>query len=391
MTKLKESNPNSFQKCSNMKILLVATVQSHICQFHKPLIAMLHERGCEVHVAARDNLAEKNGLRLDFVERIFDVPFRRSPFSPGNIAACRQLGRIIRDGGYDVIHCNTPVGGVMTRFAARAARKRGTKVFYTAHGFHFYRGAPLKNWLIWYPVEKLMCRYTDKLITINQEDYQLARERFPVEVCHIHGVGVSTARYHLHSAEEKEQLRKNEGLSARDFVVLCTGELNKNKDQKTLIDAALICKNEIPELKILLAGNGPMRDELQALITAGHAEDFVRLLGYRTDLERVVPAADVIVSCSHREGLGLNVIEGMLCGKPVIATENRGHRELVSDGETGYLIPVGDSAALAEKLVDIYERKNSEALGRAGYKKAKPYTVENVRRELGRFYGMGDM
>lgn len=373
-----------------MKILLVATVQSHICQFHRPLVAMLHEHGCEVHVAARDNLVEKNGLRLDFVEQIFDVPFRRTPFSPGNIAACRQLGRIIRDGGYDVIHCNTPVGGVLTRLAARDAQKHGTKVFYTAHGFHFYRGAPLKNWLIWYPVEKLMCRYTDKLITINQEDYQLARERFPVEVCHIHGVGVSTARYHLHSEEEKEMFRRNESLSARDFVVLCTGELNKNKDQKTLIDAALICKNEIPELKILLAGNGPMRDELQALITAGHAEDFIHLLGYRTDLERVVPAADVIVSCSHREGLPINIVEAMLCGKPVIAAENRGHRELVSDGETGYLIPVGDSAALAEKLVALYEDAAREKLGQAGYDKAQLYTETYVHRELADIYEYGE-
>lgn len=373
-----------------MKILLVATVQSHICQFHRPLVAMLHEHGCEVHVAARDNLAEKNGLRLDFVERIFDVPFRRSPFSPGNITACRQLRRIIRDGGYDVIHCNTPVGGVLGRLAARKTRKHGTKVFYTAHGFHFYRGAPLKNWLIWYPVERLMCRYTDKLITINQEDFQLARERFPVEVCHIHGVGVSTARYHLHSAEETDLLRKNENLSARDFVVLCTGELNANKDQRTLIEAAVRCHDRIPELKVLLAGNGPMRDELAELIKAGHAEDYIRLLGYRTDLERVVPAADVIVSCSHREGLGLNLIEGMLCGKPVIAAENRGHRELVEDGETGYLIPVGDSAALAERLVSLCEKDAREMLGQAGYDKAQLYTEAYVHRELADIYGYGE-
>lgn len=373
-----------------MKILLVATVQSHICQFHRPLVAMLHEHGCEVHVAARDNLAEKNGLRLDFVERIFDVPFRRSPFSPGNITACRQLGRIIRDGGYDVIHCNTPVGGVLGRLAARKTRKHGTKVFYTAHGFHFYRGAPLKNWLIWYPVERLMCRYTDKLITINQEDFQLARERFPVEVCHIHGVGVSTARYHLHSAEETAMLRKNENLSARDFVVLCTGELNANKDQRTLIEAAVRCHDRIPELKVLLAGNGPMRDELAERIKAGHAEDYIRLLGYRTDLERVVPAADVIVSCSHREGLPINIVEGMLCGKPVIAAENRGHRELVEDGKTGYLIPVGDSAALAERLVSLCEKDAREMLGQAGYDKAQLYTEAYVHRELADIYGYGE-
>lgn len=370
-----------------MKVLLVATVQSHICQFHRPLVAMLHEHGCEVHVAARNNLAEKNGLKLDFVERVFDVPFQRSPFSPKNLGAYKQLKKIIGEGSYDVIHCNTPVGGVVGRLAARKSRKRGTKVFYTAHGFHFYKGAPKKNWLIWYPVEKFMCRHTDKLITINEEDYQLARSKFPVETCHIHGVGVSVSRYHPHSAEEEEVLRKEESLSAQDFVVLCTGELNANKDQRTLIDAAVLCRDRIPELKVLLAGNGPLESTLREQISGNHAEGYIRLLGYRTDLERVVPAADVIVSCSHREGLGLNLIEGMLCGKTVIAVENRGHRELVEDGVTGYLIPAGDSRALAEVLVKLYKSGARQRLGQAGYEKARLYTDQNVKRELKELYG----
>lgn len=372
-----------------MKALLVATVQSHICQFHRPLVATLHERGCEVHVAARNNLAEKNGLKLDFVERVFDVPFQRSPFSPKNLGAYNQLKKIIDEGGYDVIHCNTPVGGVLGRLAARKARKHGTKVFYTAHGFHFYKGAPKKNWLIWYPVEKFMCRYTDKLITINEEDYQLARSKFPVATCHIHGVGVSVSRYHLHSVKEEEALRKEEALSVQDFVVLCTGELNANKDQRTLIDAAILCRGRIPELKVLLAGNGPMESALQDQIAENHAENFIRLLGYRTDLERVVPAADVIVSCSHREGLGLNLIEGMLCGKPVIAVENRGHRELIENGVTGYMVPIGDSCALAKRLVRLHNDGNRKELGQAGYKKVQLYTDVSVQQELANIYEFG--
>ena len=122
-----------------MRVLLVATVQSHICQFHKPLVSMLHEHGCEVHVAARNNLAEKNGLTLDFVDQVFDLPFERSPFSGKNVVAYQDLKRIIARGGYDVVHTNTPVGGMVGRLAARKARKSGCKVFYTAHGFHFFR------------------------------------------------------------------------------------------------------------------------------------------------------------------------------------------------------------------------------------------------------------
>ena len=136
---------------------------------------MLHEYNCEVHVAARDNLAEKNGLKLDFAEKVFDVPFSRSPKSKDNIKAYKQLKKIIDEGQYDVIHCNTPMGGIVTRLAARKARKNGTKVFYTAHGFHFYKGAPKKNWIVFYPIEKFFANhYTDKLITITNEDYDLA-------------------------------------------------------------------------------------------------------------------------------------------------------------------------------------------------------------------------
>ena len=152
------------------KVLLTATVQSHICQFHKPLVQMLHDCGYQVHAAARNNLAEKNGLKLDFVDKVFDVPFSRSPKSADNIKAYKQLKKIIDSEGYEIIHCNTPMGGIVTRLAARKARKNGTVVIYTAHGFHFYKGAPKKNWIFFYPVEKLFSRLTDKLITITQEE-----------------------------------------------------------------------------------------------------------------------------------------------------------------------------------------------------------------------------
>lgn len=373
-----------------MKILLIATVQSHICQFHRPLAAMLHEQGCVLHVAARNNLAEKNGLKLDFAEQIFDVPFQRSPFSPKNLKAYRQLKRIIAEGGYDVIHCNTPVGGVLGRLAARKARRRGTKVFYTAHGFHFYQGAPKKNWLIWYPVEKLMCRYTDKLITITQEDYDLASKKFQTQVERIHGVGANSEKYRRLSDEERMVLRQELGFSAEDKLLLCTGELLPNKNQITAIRAMKSVTAQIPEAKLLLAGNGPTLPELQAEVDRLELSKQVEFLGYRTDLERYANVADVVVSCSFREGLPMNIVEGMLLAKPVVASYNRGHRELVAEGVTGFLFPPGDSAALAEKLVKLHTEKTQKALGAAGYQRALQYTQEQVQRELAEIYGYGE-
>lgn len=375
-----------------MKRLLLTCTDLMAIQFLVPHVKYLSQNGFSVELACSDVGGRMDELRaaLDGTAPVHEVRLKRSPFSLENRKGYGDLKKIIDGSRWDVIWTNEPVMGVMTRLAAKTARKNGTKVFYTAHGFHFYKGAPKKNWLIWYPVEKFMCRYTDKLVTINEEDFRLAQSKFDVEVSRIHGVGVSTERYHPHSVEDKEILRREENLCAKGFVVLCTGELNENKDQRTLIDAAVLCRNRIPELKILLAGNGPLEADLREHIKNSHAEEFVRMLGYRTDLENVAPTADVIVSCSHREGLGLNIIEGMLCGKPVIAAENRGHRELVEDGVTGYLVPIGDSTALSERLVRLYEDETGEELGQAGYKKAQLYTDTNVRKELAEIYGIGE-
>ncbi|MDO4189530.1 MAG: glycosyltransferase family 4 protein [Lachnospiraceae bacterium] len=371
----------------NKKVLLTATVQSHICQFHKPLVSMLHEHGYEVHVAARDNLAEKNGLKLDFVEKVYDVPFARSPKSTDNIRAYRQLKKIVDNGDYEVIHCNTPMGGIVTRLASRKARKKGSKVFYTAHGFHFYKGAPKKNWLTFYPIELFMARFCDTLITITKEDYRLAGKKFHTGIKHIHGVGVYTDRYHEVSDQEAMDMRVEEGLTSDDFVVLCTGELNKNKNQKVLIEAAGKLKKNIPNLRVLLAGNGPLEDELREKIQELNVEEHVKLLGYRTDLEKITPAVDMVVSCSHREGLPLNILEAMLCKKAVVTSKNRGHNELVLDGTTGHKVDADDVNAYVENILYLYNNEEvRKKYGENGYKKAQKYTAEAVGRELEEIY-----
>lgn len=368
-----------------MRILYVATVYSHICQFHLPHLKMWQEQGHTVHVAGHDNLAVKNGLQLKYVDQAFEVPFERSPFNPKNLKANKVLKKLIDEQHYDLIVCNTPVGGILTRLAARKTRKRGTKVVYIAHGFHFYKGASKKNWLIFYPIEKFMAKYCDLLVTINQEDYALAQKKFSkrTKVAHIHGIGVDETRYHPATLEEQLAMRQAECLSPEDFVILCTGELNENKDQKTLVFAAAFLRDRIPNLKVLLAGNGPKEADLRAKIASEHLEDVVKLLGYRTDLETVVPAVDLVASCSHREGLPLNIIEAMLCKKPVVATHNRGHDELVQEEVTGYLLDHGDASGFADRISALYEARNVLAsMGDAGYCAAQPYTVSSVKQEF---------
>ena len=366
-----------------MKVLYVATVLSHICQFHLPHLQMLQEQGHVVHVAGHDNLAEKNGLQLKYADRHIEIPFHRSPYDPRNVIAYRKLKALLKQEHYDLIVCNTPVGGILTRLAARDCRKKGTRVVYIAHGFHFYKGASKLNWMLFYPLEKRMARLCDTVVTINEEDYTFAKEHFPGKVARIHGVGVREDRYHPATPEEQAEMRSREGLSADNFVVICTGELNENKNQKTLVQAAAILKEKIPHLKVLLAGNGPKERELREQIRDNGLEDIVKLLGYRTDLENLVPAVDVVASCSKREGLPLNIVEAMLCKKPVVASVNRGNAELVEDGVTGYLVQPEDVNAFADRILCLSrDSARAERMGEAGYQKADAYKVSSVRNEI---------
>ena len=336
------------------KVLLTATVQSHICQFHRPLADMLHKHGCEVHVAAKNNLAVKNGLVLDFADKVFDVPFSRSPKSLDNINAYKQLKRIIAEEKYDVIHCNTPMGGIITRLAARTARKEGTTVIYTAHGFHFYRGAPLQNWLIYYSIEKAMARMTDVLITINQEDYALAKDKMKAKrVEYIPGVGVDIDAF-VNAEVDQHRFREMLGLMDDDFVIATVGELNQNKNQQVIIKA--IAKLQEDEIHFLLAGNGPNLEVLQQLADELGVSKQVHFLGYRRDIAALYKSSDLCTLTSLREGLPVACIEALSSGIPVIAAKNRGTSDLISNGENGFLFEPFDVNAYA----DIIRRFRTE-------------------------------
>ena len=369
------------------KVLLVATVQSHICQFHKPLVRILHDAGYEVHVAARNNLAEKNGLALDFADRVFDLPFARSPLSVSNVSAYRQLKALIDTQGYEIVHCNTPVGGVLARLACRRARRKGLCVLYTAHGFHFYHGAPIKNWLFYYPIEWVCARMTDRLLTITDEDEALARRSFKTTVCRIHGVGADAARFYPVGMQQKMQLREAYGIPPKARLILCVGELLPNKNQKTAIAAMSRVIKDCPDALLCIAGNGPGEQELRVQISALGLEAHVRLLGYTTQIEDWYRMADALVSCSYREGLPMNVIEAMLCAKPVVASINRGHRELVAHKKTGYLVPADNADEYARVLTRLLtDSVFAQEMGCSAVQRAQAYTAERVQAELSCIY-----
>lgn len=368
------------------KRILVTSTDLMMIQFLVPHVINLSENGFEVEIACSvvGNRIEEVRQKLNgYVNAIHLVRLVRSPVSHTNLKGYNDMKKVINSGDYDIIWTNEPVMGLTTRLAARKARKNGTKVLYMVHGFHFYEGAPKLNWLVFYPIEKFMAGFCDKLITINNEDYELASKKFHCDVARIHGIGVSAECYHTISRDEKIQRLSAEGMSGDEFIVLCTGELNENKDQKTLIAAAAKLKNKIPNLIVFLAGKGVLEEQLKAQVLELDLNGVVKFLGYRKDLFLLTPAVNMVVSCSHREGMPRNILEAMLCKKPVVATENRGHNELVDNDITGYLIKPGDSDTLAQKIYKIYSSEDDAVtMGNMGFKKVQSYTTSSVQNEF---------
>ena len=373
------------------KVLIIATVYSHIAQFHQALIDKLKANNYEVHICGYDNLAVKNGLTINNVDKKFNLPFSRDPFSFNNIKCYKELKKILKKEKYDFIHCNTPVGGVLGRLAAKKLRSQGTKVFYTAHGFHFYKGSSLKSWLIYYPIEKLLAKYTDVIITINKEDYDLSKSKF--KKCngflYINGVGVDEKKFsNCIDLRTRQNYEKEFNISNNDFVVVCIGELNDNKNQILAIDAMKKIVEKHKNVKLLILGNGPKKDYLQDKINEYNLGNNVKLLGYRTDVSNILCMANLGISCSLREGLGLNLIEELIAKLPIIAVYNRGHKEIVVNNYNGFLIK-NDVDELVEKINLLYENKKLyNEIKNNCYDSAKKFFVNNSIELLSGIYGV---
>lgn len=373
-----------------MKILFVATVRSHIGQFHMSFIRELKARGVEVHAAFKDNSADKPGLDLSAIDKTFEVPFERRPLRLNNIKAYRELKKIIDGNGYDAVHCHTPMGAVITRLAAKSARKKGTKVIYTAHGFHFFKGASIKNWMLFYPVEKYLSKYTDCLITINSEDCELAhKKKFRAgKIYKVHGVGVELDKFKAVDADEKARLRAEYGYDGDTFIMIYPADLSVRKNQPMLFDALQKIAEKNKNVKLLLPGQPIRLEEYKRMVSERGIADNVEFLGYRRDINNLVGLSDLSVASSFQEGLPINIIEVMAMGNAIVATDVRGNNDAVEDGVNGYLVPVGDSDLMAEKILELMnDREKLRTFGENGLDMVKDFSTENVNREMLTIYG----
>lgn len=371
------------------RVLIVATVvKTHIMQFHIPTLKLFKDMGWETAVAARNDYKNPQDCQIPYCDHYYDIPFERIPFMPKNVGCYKRLKDIIDRGDFQVIHCHTPVGGALGRLAAAKTRKKGTRVLYTAHGFHFYRGAPLKNWLMYYPVEKICSCFADDIITINQEDYQLAKKNFAsARIHYLPGVGVDTSDFSpcALTKEDRSAMQAALGLKPGQRMILSVGELIARKNYKTAID--IIAKLNPAQIRYYICGQGVLRAELEQYAKAQGVADSVVFLGYRRDIPQLCACADVFLHTSYQEGLPVAVMEAMACGVPIVASRIRGNVDLIEDSINGFLCDPMDVADFAAKLQKLWEKPDiAVAFSQNGLGKIKQYDIKVVDEKVRRIY-----
>ena len=363
------------------KVLYVTTVSRTINAFLIPHINMLLEHGYEVHCACSIDKPVDKDLQRKGV-KIFEVPFSRNPLGIGNIKAFMKLTELQRINDYDIVHVHTPIAAIYGRLLKLSFPNLRT--IYTAHGYHFLKGGSKLGWLLYYPIEKIMAKFTDVIININKEDYEITKEKLRPKKCYLlNGVGLDLSKYKKLSATEIIEKKKELGINDNDFVVLMIAELNKNKNHIQLINAMEILIDKYPNIKVLCIGDGGLRENLKQKIITKNLQNNIFMLGYRYDVNKLINISDIGILLSHREGLPRNIMEFMACGRKVIATDIRGCRDLVCDETVGTLVSVDDYEETS-KAIEKYYILNDKSFKIS--EEIKKYDIENVNIELLKIY-----
>lgn len=363
------------------KILFTAKEASHIIHFHLPYLKFFKDSGYQVHVACEDS---KSVVNADVVH---EIKFGRNPFSIRNVYNVRVVGKLIKEQEYDIIHCHTPVASVVTRLAVVGKKRKSMSVIYTAHGFHFFKGAPLFNRILYYGMEKFLSIFTDCIITINDEDFDAAREGgFKAgSIYKVDGVGIQRERF-LNCIRD-EGLRNELGIEVDDFFVVCVAELSYRKHQDMLLDMASVAIDRIKGLKLILVGNGEYKGKYIDYSRRKGLEDAVVFAGYRKDIPQIMAISDVAVSSSRHEGLPVNIMEAMASGLPLIVTDCRGNRDLVENGSNGFVVDIDDVEGFVERLEMLYKDDNlRKNMALKNIVKSEKYDISLVFKQMKNIY-----
>lgn len=376
------------------KVLITASVVSFIEWFNQENVEFLkNDMNCEVHIACNfDYMNDTDVRRTRVYERklrddgvfLHNIAFARSPMGRENLQAYRDLKRLIDTERFDLIHCHTPVVSMMTRYAARNARRAGSAVMYTCHGFHFHNASPKRNWMFYYPIEKMLSRCCDYLVTINHEDYRRAQTFHCKNVRYIPSVGVDIRKIE-HLSVDRAAKKEEIGVPKDKLLVLSVGELIPRKNHEVIIRA--LAKLDNPDIYYAIAGKGPLLEHLKKLAEDLGLADRVLFLGFRTDVYELYYAADISAFPSRIEGLGLAGVEAMAAGVPLVSSNVHGILDYVIDGKTGYTASPEDVDGFAEGIRKLAENPAlREEMKPNCIEAVEPFELSNALRVMWDIY-----
>lgn len=367
------------------KLLYILNVAKRVNNFSYASMVAAKESGFEFHIAGNWSYQSDEERQADekkYGIRIFQIDFIRTPYHPGNRIAYKQLKSLMQKENYDIVHCNTPIGGVLGRLLAKKCKIQ--KIIYQAHGFHFFKGAPLKNWLLYYPVERLLAPFTDCLITINHEDYERAKKfNLPKggRVEYVPGVGIETEKFHRND-EARREIRDALKVKDSETLLLSVGELNQNKNHRIVIEA--IAKLGRKDLRYVICGKGPLVDAHKQLVQMLGIEDQVIFAGYRTDVNKFYQAADLFVISSFREGLPVAPMEAMAAELPCIASRIRGNVDLLENSQL--LFDPNNVETLIAAINKAMDKNIAKQETEQNAKSLQSYSTEEVVAEMKKIY-----
>ena len=350
----------------------------------RPCLQAAMKMGYDVYFGT--NRANPELLKCELPVKLYDSHTYRSITNfKDNRIAYDNLKRIVSSNSIEVIHCNTPVGGVIGRFIGK--RYHIKKVIYTAHGFHFYKGAPLFNNTILKWAEQWMAHWTDAIITMNEEDYQSAK-KFKLKkngkVFKVHGVGITLSDFENIHVDFKRK-RSELGLKSSDIVCISAGDLVRRKNYETAIKALAEIKDD--NIHYLICGVGPEKENLEKLAVENGIANNVHFLGFRTDIKELMKISDIFLFTTHQEGLPRSMMEAMACGLPCIASRIRGNIDLLDDGKGGFLHETMDVQGFSNSILamvnDAYLRKS---MGEYNSRVIQEYDVSVVEKEIADIY-----
>lgn len=387
------SNGNDCRGMNRPKALILASVASMIDQFNMQNIQLLLDNGYDVDVVCNCKIG--NTISDERVQdliscltnkgvSVIHVPIPRKITNIKYIVDSYLFVRKLCDvNRYRILHCHSPIGSVIARLAAKKSRRMyGTKVIYTAHGFHFYKGAPKKNWMIYYPIERVCSRLTDVLITINREDYEFAKIHMKAcEVKYIPGVGIDTVKFQI-KGFDKAAKRKELGISENDIMILSIGELNQNKNQEVIVKA--ISRFSKERVHYFIAGRGDKEQYLIELATSLGVN--LHLLGYRTDVVELLNAADIFAHPSFREGLSVALMEAMAAGLPCMVSKIRGNVDLIEEGKGGYLYDPTDIEEIYTALKKLSDSNKRRSMAEYNRLVMQEFDIHGVSEKMKKLY-----